>query len=139
VIGSHDISVIADAIFPDFNADTNTVLILPGGPGTSNYKTNEPLLDYLRNHYTAGGKVAAICAAPTVLGTLGILEGKKACCYPGFEHELLGADICDATAIVDGNIITGRSAGASIEFALAVLTEIKGKITADTVREKLVM
>jgi 4-methyl-5(b-hydroxyethyl)-thiazole monophosphate biosynthesis len=139
VTGSHDIPVIADTIFPNFNADINTMLILPGGPGTADYKKNEQLLNCLRNHYSAGGRLAAICAAPTLLGMLDILKGKKACCYPGFEQELSGAEICDVPVVVDGNIITGRSAGASMEFALAVLAVMKGDETAETVREKLVI
>jgi 4-methyl-5(b-hydroxyethyl)-thiazole monophosphate biosynthesis len=131
--------VITDAIFPDFNADTKTMLILPGGPGTSKYKQHKPLLDYLQGHYSAGGRIAAICAAPGVLGMMKMLEGKKACCYPGYEQELGDADVCDLPAVVDGNIITGRSAGASVSFALVVLAALKGDMVADMVREKLVL
>ena len=139
VTGSHGIPVITDAMFPYYDSDENTMLILPGGPGTSKYKEHKSLLDSLCEHSSNNGKIAAICAAPSILGMVGLLKGKKACCYPGFEKELTDAVVCDMSVVVDGNIITGRSAGASLEFAFAVLSVLKGDTIANKVREKIVM
>ena len=139
VTGSHGIPVITDMLFDDFDSDVNAMLILPGGPGTSKYKEHKSLLDTLHEHSSNNGRIAAICAAPSILGMLGLLKDKKACCYPGFEKELTDAIVCDEPVVVDGNIITGRSAGASIEFALVVLATLKGSTVANVVREKLII
>jgi 4-methyl-5(b-hydroxyethyl)-thiazole monophosphate biosynthesis len=127
VTGSHAIPVLADKLFPDFEMAMATMLILPGGPGTPKYKQHKEFLQLIKTHHEMGGRISAICAAPSILGMLGLLEGKKACCYPGFETELMGAVINNEPVITDGNIITGQSAGASLLFGLAVLSAIKGE------------
>ena len=143
VTGSHDITMKADIAFEALTAsgggDTtaDTFLILPGGPGTANYKKHEPLLAMLAAAHAAGGPVAAICAAPSVLGMLGILKGKTAVSYPSAEPELTGAVIGRGAVEKDGNIITSKSAATSLLFALEILQAIKGDETADTVRNQI--
>ena len=134
VTSAHDVTVIADimADLVDFNdAD---IVILPGGmPGTKNLAANE----IVRNaclRFAEKKYVAAICAAPSILGELGILGGKEATCYPGFEDKLLGADYCNTGVVVDGNIITGQALGSAIPFALAIIEVLLGKKDAEKVK-----
>lgn len=94
VTGSHDIKVQADCLLADFDFNTVEMLILPGGmPGTTNLSKCEPLCDALMQFSRQGRYLAAICAAPSILGSLGILNGRVATCYPGFEKKLFGAYI----------------------------------------------
>jgi 4-methyl-5(b-hydroxyethyl)-thiazole monophosphate biosynthesis len=137
VTGSHAISVLADCLFPEYEADRDTVFILPGGPGTPNYKKHGAFIHALRAHFALNGRFAAICAAPGVLGSLGFLTGVRACCYPGHEAGLTGASIGAGPVEVDGNIVTGQSAGASMLFGLAVLKGIKGEDIANMVRAQM--
>jgi len=137
VTGSRDITVKADMLFDGAYFDEKMIMILPGGPGTANYKTHNGLLLLLRVHHSKGGKIGAICAAPTVLGMLGILADKLAVCYPTCEGELGAAKIAPATTITDGNITTSKSPASSTEFALELLRVIKGSEIANSVKEKL--
>ena len=127
VIGSHGIPVVADiekseAVFENIEA-----VILPGGmPGTLNLEndaTVQSFVDYAANN---GILLGAICAAPSILGHKGLLKGKKAICFPGFEKELLGASIVDVPAVLDGDIITSAGAGAAFEFGFLLLETITG-------------
>ena len=109
VTGSHGISITADRLFEETDYEDADLLVLPGGmPGTLNLKACEPLLALLKEHNAKGKKLAAICAAPTVLGHAGLLNGKNATCYPGCEDGLTGA-ICQTAPVV-----TGRSQIAAI-------------------------
>lgn len=121
VTGSHSIPVMADTILA--NADTNATqaLILPGGlPGSDYLQACKPLEEALKKAAEEGRIVAAICAAPKVLGAFGLLSGKKATCYPGFEKELLGATPVADKVVCDGNAITSRGAGTAADFAFAL-------------------
>ena len=130
VMGSHKIPVIADILFEeaDFNVD---MLIVPGG--TIAFNDHTPLKEQIKAFAESGKRVAAICAAPMVLGGLGLLKGKRATCYPGFEQYLDGAEFVPEKVITDGNITTGRGPGMAFDFALEVLELLKGKDTADKV------
>ena len=122
VTGARGISVNADITLKDADFDSADMLILPGGmPGTINLSNCEALATELKK-FAAEKKVAAICAAPSVLGGLGILNGKTATCYPGFEEKLLGANATTNKVEVDGNVITSRGVGTAIDFALAIIT-----------------
>ena len=100
VTGSHGISITADRLFEETDYEDADLLVLPGGmPGTLNLKACEPLLALLKEHNAKGKKLAAICAAPTVLGHAGLLNGKNATCYPGCEDGLTGA-ICQTAPVV---------------------------------------
>ncbi|MFV0472403.1 MAG: DJ-1/PfpI family protein, partial [Paludibacteraceae bacterium] len=91
----------------------------------------------LKKQHDAGKNIAAICAAPSLLGKLGILEGKEAISYPGFEKNLLGAKISDKTVVKSGNIITGKGPGVAISFALKIVEIIRGKNMAKEVATAL--
>lgn len=132
VIGSHNIIFKADALAAEVNYDELDGIILPGGmPGTLKLGADETVNKVIREFAASGKLVCAICAAPSVLGTAGILSGKKAVCYPGFEDKLKGADVCGEEIAVDGNIITGRGMGTAIPFALSIVRYLKGDEAAD--------
>ncbi|GAP72233.1 hypothetical protein SAMD00024442_28_6 [Candidatus Symbiothrix dinenymphae] len=134
VSGAHGIPVVADALFAEVDFSGGDLLVLPGGgSGTKNLNAHEGLKNLLKQHAAAGKKIAAICAAPMVLGGLGLLQGKRATCYPGMENTLQGATIADASVVKDGNIITGKGPGYTFEFALALVAELQGQAKADEV------
>ena len=150
VTSSNRIPVVADMAFGEFRASTTfgpclptDVMIFPGGmPGSSNLAAFPKLMDIMLQHYEAGGTLAAICAAPSVvLGLLPALEGKKMTCYDGFEETLQakGAEYVKEGVVVDGNMITGRGPGWAVEFGLAILTHIKGQEVADKVKAGLML
>ena len=150
VTSSNRIPVIADMAFGEFKASTSfgpclpsDVMIFPGGmPGSANLAAFGKLMDIMQQHYTEGGTVAAICAAPAVVLTLlPDLEGKKMTCYDGFEAELTakGAEYVKEGVVTDGNMITGRGPGWAVEFGLAILAHIKGQETADKVKAGLML
>jgi 4-methyl-5(b-hydroxyethyl)-thiazole monophosphate biosynthesis len=125
VLGAHAMIMRADFPFSaaeDWNSD---IIILPGGgPGTQALKASKPLQDRLHKQFVAQQRVAAICAAPTVLAQAGLLQGKHACCYPGCETELEqgGAIVIFDSVKTDGLITTSRGAGTSAKFALEIVT-----------------
>lgn len=139
VEGAHGIKVEADEIIEIYNCDGADMLILPGGmPGTKNLDACAPLKKEIEKFAAEGKMLAAICAAPTIFGRMGLLQGKRACCYPGLEENLLGADVKFDPAVVDGQFITGRGMGAAIDFALAILTHFKGSDVADDMANAIV-
>ncbi len=128
VTGSHAISVITDITADELDMDLLSAVILPGGmPGTTNLNSSDTVRKAVMYAAERGLLVAAICAAPSVLGHLGLLRGKKATCFPGFEPELTGAVYQDTPVCRDGNIITSHGAGAALDFAFAVLDALKGE------------
>lgn len=115
------------------------MLILPGGiPGTPNLKAHEGLGALIRQCAEKDVYLAAICAAPTVYGAMGLLEGKNATCYPGMESELLGAKVSYEPVVVDGRFITSRGLGTAIDFGLKLTELLKGKEEADSIAQKIV-
>ena len=105
VVGAHMIPVIADKVISEIKLSEAALLVLPGGmPGTLNLKDCKPLMDMVKEFNATNRRLAAICAAPTVFGELGILEGKKAVCYPGMEGQLKGATVLKDEVVTDGNI-----------------------------------
>ncbi|MCL2198526.1 MAG: DJ-1/PfpI family protein [Defluviitaleaceae bacterium] len=135
VMGKHYITIVADKILDQAKDTHGSVLILPGGPGFMKLKQHELLLELLRLHHKDGGRIAAICAAPTVLGELGILTDKTAVCYPTMENQLDAANISEATTVTDENITTSKGPATSIEFALEILRIIKGGTEAAKVAD----
>lgn len=122
VTGAHNIQVVADEIISDINYNIIDMIVLPGGmPGTLNLGSNETLCKQIKK-FSTGRLIAAICAAPSVLGNLGVLNGKDATCYPGFESKLIGANIItDKNVVVSDNIITAKGPRAADEFAFEIL------------------
>lgn len=134
VTSSRKVTVKAD-IMPD-NVDYQNIdgVILPGGmPGTLNLEKAECVTDCVKYCFENNKLVAAICAAPSILGHMGILKNKKATCYPGYENDLLGAQHTGMHTTVDGNIITGKGAGCSVEFGAAIVSHELSKAVADKV------
>ena len=141
VNGARGISVNADISIDDtfmneaLSSDLSLV-VLPGGmPGTLNLKEDKNVEKLVMDQYGKGKYVAAICAAPTVFGSYGILEGKKATCYPGMEDRLIGATaVTDGTTVVvDSNVITSRGLGTAVDFSLKIIEILKDKATADKI------
>ena len=133
--GSHGIKVTADSMFADVDFSDADILVLPGGmPGTLNLGKYEGLCELLKKHYDEGKMIAAICAAPSVFGELGFLNGRVATCYPGFESKLEGAIVCATKVAVDGNVITARALGAAIEFSLKLIEQLCDEETAEKIR-----
>jgi len=141
VTGAHNITVIADVLYEAVEYSDVDMIILPGGlPGTQTMAKHAGLKEQLLIAAEQGKWIAAICAAPTILGNLGILKGKAATCYPGNEQHLQGADISVAdNTIIDGNIITSRGPGTSLHFALAIVEVLKGSELANTIRQKMII
>ncbi|NLO69644.1 MAG: DJ-1 family protein [Porphyromonadaceae bacterium] len=134
VEGAHGIKVEADQLFSETKFGENDYYILPGGlDGMLNLSSHEGVNELLKKQHSEGKQLAAICASPSVLGKLGILEGKEAVCYPGFEENLKGATISKLPVVEDGNVITGKGPGVAIEFALKIVETLKGKEVADEV------
>lgn len=137
IISSHNVTFLADKLFEE--QDTPDVIVLPGGiPGTPNLKAHTGLAELIKKHNAEGKLLAAICAAPTVYGELGLLEGKKATCYPGMEDGLLGADKQLDEVVVDGNFVTSRGLGTAIPFGLKLVSILKDKETANALANKIV-
>ena len=150
VTSSNRIPVVADMAFGEFRASTSfgpclpsDVMIFPGGmPGFTNLAAFSKLMDIMQQHYTEGGTVAAICAAPSVvLSLLPDLKGKKMTCYDGFEEALVaaGAEYVKEGVVVDGQVITGRGPGWAQEFGLTILAKLKGQEVADKVKAGLMI
>ena len=139
VTGAHLISVTADVLCSKGSYSSGDALILPGGmPGTKNILENRNAVELI-NYYNENNKtVAAICAAPSVLGQLGILKGKKAVCYPGFEDKLIGAEALKEEVVVDGNIITSRGMGTAIAFGLKIIEHLENKELAEKIASSIV-
>ncbi|MFA5046145.1 MAG: DJ-1 family glyoxalase III [Paludibacter sp.] len=138
VRGAHGISVIADQLFSEADFSIMDLLILPGGmPGTANLDAHPGLKKLIRTHIEQNKKTGAICAAPSIPGKMGLLEGKEAICYPGFENQLLGATLSEKKVVKSGEIITAKGAGVALEFALKLVEELKGKVVADRVSDSI--
>ena len=139
VTGSHQITVLADVLFEETSFEETAALVLPGGmPGTLNLGAHSGVTETVSRSYQEGKMVAAICAAPSVLGQLGILKGRRATCYPGFEEKMTGAVATGAKAEVSDNVITGKGMGAAIPFALALVGQLLGEEKAREVKEAIV-
>lgn len=139
VTGSHSISVAMDTGIDALDFDSFDILVCPGGmPGTKNLEVCIKLTEQLRKFSENGKLIAAICAAPSIFGHMGLLAGKKACIYPGMEKELSGAEVCFDKVVKSGNIITSRGMGTAIAFSLEIIASLLDKEIADDLAEKIV-
>lgn len=138
VTGSHSISVAMDAVLSEVDFGSLDVIVLPGGmPGTTNLEACEALMVQVDSFMEENRIIAAICAAPSILGHRGHLQGRRACSFPNFESHLEGAEVMEEPAVIDGNVVTGRGMGAAVPFALAVLEKLQGKETAEKMAENI--
>ncbi len=127
--GSHAIPVITDLDINEIEPDKSIeMIVLPGGmPGTLNLEANKKVLSFIDYCCENDIYISAICAAPSILGHKGILKGKKATCFPGFEKELDGATVLPDLVVNDGKITTAKGAGAAVKFGLKLVSLLAGK------------
>lgn len=139
VIGSHQIPVACDIAEKSLILDEKTeAIVLPGGmPGTLNLEKSETVQNAIDWAIQNEKLVCAICAAPSILGHKGLLNGKSATCFPGFEEELFGADISKDYVVKDDNIITARGMGSAIEFGLQIAEVLTSRENAQKIRASL--
>lgn len=139
VEGAHNIMVETNMLDREVDFDQTDLIVLPGGAaGAKHLEACELLMAQVDAFAGQGKLVAAICAAPSILGHRGILRGRKACSYPSFESHLDGAEVLQQPAVIDGNIITGRGMGAAIPFSLAILEKLQGKEAARQMAETII-
>ncbi|MBQ7039763.1 MAG: DJ-1/PfpI family protein [Clostridia bacterium] len=137
VIGGHGIGVETDILIDD--ADVSDMLFLPGGmPGVTNLENTPAVKELILNYKKSGKYISAICAAPSILGKMNLLCGRKAACYPGFEEYLNGAEVLYEPVVKDGNILTSRGAGTAAELAFTVVEILKDKETATKLRKGMI-
>ncbi len=138
ITGAHGISVNCDIEVTKTSMADLEMIVLPGGmPGTLNLEKSEVVQIFAEHAMQNNIPVGAICAAPSILGHAGLLQGRKATCFPGFEQELAGAEVTGATVEVDGNLVTARGAGCAVDFALALVEMLDGKGEASAMRKGL--
>ena len=138
VTGAHGVPFVCDTDLDSLEGPFD-LLILPGGmPGTKNLAASEKLAALLRRQAGEGKPLAAICAAPTVLGGLGLLKDKRAVCYPGMEEGLFCREAGTEAVVRDGNIVTSRGPGTAFDFGLALVALLKGEETARKIADSAV-
>ena len=139
VTSSHAVTIRADLLFEEQSLEDGDMLILPGGiPGTPNLKAHAGLDKLIRQYHEAGKYLAAVCAAPTVYGEKGLLQGRKATCFPGMESGLVGAEHREDKVVCDGQFITSRGMGNCIDFGLTLLAKLTDEANAQTIGQKIV-
>jgi len=133
---AHGVKIEADLLFEEADLSDADLLMLPGGlPGATNLNMHKDLKKALVSQNEKGKMIAAICAAPLVLGRLGLLKGRRATCYPGFEKYMEGAEYTHELYTVDGNITTGEGPAATFPYAYALLSALTDRQTADGVAD----
>ena len=134
-VGAHGIAVCADIVEDELDIAAIDGVVLPGGmPGTTNLEASDVVRTAVKSAYERGLLVAAICAAPSILGHGGYLNGKKATCYPGFEPELTNAAVINEGVVRDGSIITASGAGVAVDFALELVRYLVSDEMAESIR-----
>lgn len=134
VTGAHSIKLFCDLTFDCDSLLDGDMLVLPGGPGTNRLYEHQGVASLLKSYSEKGKWIAAICAAPFILGRMGLLNGKAATCYPGYEKDLKGAKVCTERVVHDGKIITSRGPGTTMDFALKLVEVLKGKELSENLR-----
>lgn len=138
ITGSHGISVICDLEENETTTNDLKGIILPGGmPGTINLEKNKTVTDYIDYSYKNNLMIAAICAAPSILGHKNLLNGKKSTCFSGFEKDLLGANVINSPVVRDENIITAFGAGAAFPFGFEILNYFNGNEVSEVMRKQM--
>ena len=139
VTGAHGITVRADLLPEEVERESIDAVIFPGGmPGSLNLDASPYADEFIGAVQKNGGRIAAICAAPLVLGRRGLLNGRRATCFPGFENELVGAVATGESVVTDGNITTARGMGVALDFALELLSLYKGKDVSHKIAKSII-
>ena len=134
VEGAHGIPMFEEVNFQDVD-----MLVLPGGmPGTKNLEAHQGLMEKVDSFYNEGRHIAAICAAPSILGHRGMLKGRNACCFPGFEKDLTDARVTQNDVEISEHIITSRGMGCAIPFSLAIIATFLGKDKAKQLADDII-
>lgn len=140
IYGGHGIGVVADIEIGELNLSDLEMVILPGGlGGVASIRSCQAAMDAVRYAWENGKYTAAICAGPTVLADLGIVNNKNATCYPGCEGQMGSANMIEAAAVTDGKLITGASAGCAVSFGLALIAALKGQEEANRIAKQIVI
>ncbi len=138
VMGAHKIPVVADLTVKELTKETPEMVILPGGmPGAKNLRSSKEVCRLVSETLEAGGFAAAICAAPFILGELGLLRGKRATCYPGFEKDLKGATLAEEKVVRDGKVITAAGMGVALPFGAELVAALFGKEKAAAILDSI--
>jgi len=139
ITGAHGISAVCDAVDSDLTPgdDIEAVILTGGMPGTLNLERSAKVNAFVDYAYENQKLVCAICAAPSILGHKGMLKGKKAVCFPGFESELEGAKLSDSFVVTDGNIITAKGMGSAVKFGIAIGAAFVGEAKMKKIEESL--
>jgi 4-methyl-5(b-hydroxyethyl)-thiazole monophosphate biosynthesis len=140
VTSSHGITIVADSLFEDTVFSKGEMLILPGGmPGAKNLNDHAGLKKLILDYAGKGKYIAAICAAPMILGGMGLLKGEKAISYPGYEKQLLGAQVTEERVVVSGKFVTAKGPGVAVEFALKIVEILKGDAIAKEIASAFIV
>lgn len=140
ILGSHNIPVTADIRIEELDMRDADMIVLPGGlRGVAFIRGCKKAMDIVCRAYTSGKFVAAVCAAPTILASLHITDGRRAVCYPGCESEMGSTEMVQDACVRDGNVITGASAGCAVPFALELIRALKGEDAAKNVASQIVI
>lgn len=134
VTGSHGITVEADIEIGNVDREDMDLLMLPGGPGHEKLDASNTVHGLMNDAFARGIYIASICAAPSIPGKKGLLNGKRATCFPGYEDKLHGAEITGEKVVLDGKMLTGKGAGAAAEFGFKIVEILKDKETADKIK-----
>ncbi len=138
VLSSRGVTIKADVLFDDMDYSDVDVLFMPGGlPGADNLYNYEPLRELINRFNEEGKRLAAVCAAPGIYGQMGLLKGKKATCYPGFEDRLIGAECVKDRVVTDDNITTSRGMGTSVELGLELVKLLIDEKNSDELAIKI--
>ena len=138
VKGAHDIVILADKLIDDIDVDEFDGILLPGGmPGSTNLRDDERVVNMIKSLNESGKLVSAICAAPIVLEKAGVLKGRKATAYPGFDGEMPSCNYMGDRVVVDNNVITGKGPGAALEFAFEVVNYLVGEETVNRLKGEM--
>ena len=137
VVSTHEVTVSTDTMLDKLHADKLDALILPGGAGSWVLRDTPEVIHLVKKMHEAGKLVAAICAAPSVLAALGLLEGKNATAHAAFQDKLAGAHVLDTEVVVDGNITTSYGLGGAIPFALELVRQLAGPAEADRIQKAI--
>lgn len=139
ITGAHGITVRSDIADKDFKDESPDLVFLPGGmPGTLNLAKSSAVMTAIQAAKTSDAYIAAICAAPSILGDMGLLEGKEAVCYPGFEDRLTGAHLSKKRVVLDGKILTAAGMGVALDMGLAIVEILCGKEKAKELRHAVI-
>ncbi len=138
VVSSHRVPVAADSLAEEIDYDGAEAVVLPGGqPGADNLYASAVVKRAVTGAYERGAVIGAICAAPYIFGRLGILRGRRAVCFPGYERELAGADVVDAPSVTDGRVITAKAAGCAYHFGYSLISALRGEDAARRVADSM--